>query len=125
VVSSKSIKRAKIDTGAKTTSIDAREITIFERDGKEWVKFKFEDKILEEPLVKNTRIKRHGSKSQERPTVQLKLKLGDVSRNVLVTLTNREKYIYPILIGRNFLKDSFIVDVSQTYTVDKKISAKE
>lgn len=33
------VLKARIDTGAKTTSIDAREITPFERDGKQWVRF--------------------------------------------------------------------------------------
>ena len=122
VVSTDILQKAKIDTGAKTTSIDAKEIVRFERDGKEWVKFKFAGKSIEKPLLKNILIKRHGVKSQRRAVIQLRLKLGKISRHVNVTLTDREEYIYPILIGRNFLKDAFIVDVSQTYTVDKKIS---
>lgn len=125
VVSADITQKAKIDTGAKTTSIDAKDILRFERDGKEWVKFKFANKIIEKPLVKDIFIKRHGTKSQERPVIQLRLKLGDISRNVNVTLANRSKYIYPILIGRNFIKDAFLVDVSQTYTIDKNFSAKE
>ena len=33
------VLKARIDTGAKTTSIDAQNIIPFERDGKEWVRF--------------------------------------------------------------------------------------
>ncbi len=125
IVSANMTGKAKIDTGAKTTSIDAKDIVRFERDGKEWVKFKFAGQPIEKPLIKNILIKRHGAKSQRRPVVQLRLKLGEVSRNVNVTLTNRDNYIYPILIGRNFLKDTFVVDVSQTYTVNKKLSSRK
>ena len=35
------VLKARIDTGAKTTSIDARDITPFERNGEEWVRFVF------------------------------------------------------------------------------------
>ena len=109
--------RAKIDTGAKTTSIDARKITRFERDGEKWVRFEFQGKKIEKAIVKDILIKRHGAKSQRRVVVKLRLKLGDVSRNVLVTLANRESFIYPILIGRNYLRDTFVVDVSKKYTI--------
>ena len=117
IVSAKKRGKAKIDTGAKTTSVDARNIERFERDGKEWVKFKLLGKLIERPLVKNILIKRHGVKAQKRAVVKLRLRMGKVSRNVLVTLADREKYNYPILIGRNFLKDTFVVDVSKKYTL--------
>lgn len=117
IISAKKQGKAKIDTGAKTTSVDARDIERFERDGKEWVKFKLLGKPIERPLVKNILIKRHGTKPQRRAVVKLRLQLGEVSRNVLVTLADRDQYNYPILIGRNFLRDTFVVDVSKTYTV--------
>jgi len=108
-------KKARIDTGAKTTSIDAREIKPFVKDGKEWVRFTFNDKLIETPLVRMVRIKRHGAKPIRRPVVELELQLAQVTKRVEVTLTNREKYHYPILIGRNFLRKNFMVDVNRVF----------
>lgn len=118
-------KKARIDTGAKTTSIDAREIESFLKDGKEWVRFKFDNQPIEAPLVRTVRIKRHGGKPIRRPVVELELKLAKVSKKVEVTLTNREKYFYPILIGRNFLRKNFMVDVNRIFIshANKKIKA--
>lgn len=108
-------KKARIDTGAKTTSIDAREIEPFIRDGKDWVRFKFDDEPIEAPVARTVLIKRHGGKSRSRFVVELDLKLGPIVQKVEVTLANREKYVYPILIGRNFLKNQFVVDVTRVF----------
>jgi len=113
VVPVKVTKKARIDTGATTTSIDAQDIVLFERDGKKWVKFKFAGKEIQKKLVDIVSIKRHGADDVKRPSVMIKLALGDVVRNVKVTLADRSKFTYPILIGRNFLRDMFIVDVSK------------
>ncbi|HHH20176.1 MAG TPA: hypothetical protein ENK86_06675 [Campylobacterales bacterium] len=108
-------KKARIDTGAKTTSIDAHEIQLFERDGQAWVRFTFEDEPIEKPVVRTVLIKRHGGKSIRRQVVELELKLGQTVQTVEVTLANREKYTYAILIGRNFLRKRFLVDVSRVF----------
>ena len=109
---------ARIDTGATTTSIDAREIQRFERDGKRWVSFvlldaKGQPNALERPLKRMVQIKRHGGDSLERPVVSLKLELAGKRLNTEVSLTDRSSFEYPLLIGRNFLKDIYIVDVSR------------
>jgi len=111
--------KARIDTGAKTTSIDARNITLFERDGVKWVRFDCingdKRKTLEERVIKVVKIKRHGAKSQSRYVVKMHIVLGPVSRHIEVNLNNRERFTYPVLIGRNFLRDLFIVDVVEKY----------
>ena len=113
------VLKARIDTGAKTTSIDARNITPFERDGKEWVRFVChsdkKEHTIERKIVKTILIKRHGKESQRRYVVDMRIVLGNVSQLIPVTLNDRETYAYPILIGRNFLRDYFIVDVSKKY----------
>ncbi|HEY9189499.1 MAG TPA: RimK/LysX family protein [Sulfurovum sp.] len=111
------ILKARIDTGAKTTSIDARNITPFERDGAQWVRFVCmageKEHTIERKVVKTVLIKRHGEESQDRYVVNMRIILGDVSLLIPVNLNNREAYKYPVLIGRNFLRDYFIVDVAK------------
>jgi len=114
---------ARIDTGAKTTSLDARDITPFERDGKKWVKFSVYDADkeyqVERPVFDTVLIKRHGGESQRRYMVKMRVTADEVSQLIPVSLTDRSAYEFPILIGRNFLKDYFIVDVSQKNLLKK------
>ena len=113
------VLKARIDTGAKTTSIDARNITPFERDGKQWVRFICVDgekeHTIEKKVIKTVQIKRHGEESQDRYVVKMRIILGNVSQLISVNLNDREAYLYPVLIGRNFLRDFFIVDVAKKY----------
>lgn len=113
--------KARIDSGATTTSIDARNIKGFERDGKDWVRFELlnrdtnETKKLEKPVSRIVEIKRHGAENQERYVVEMKLTLGSINEKVEVSLNDRSDFTFPVLIGRNFLMDRAVVDVSQEY----------
>lgn len=116
------VLKARIDTGAKTTSIDAQNITPFERDGKEWVRFDLlvgkKKYDIERKVIKTILIKRHGEDSQRRFVVRMRIVIGDVSQLISVNLNDRESYQYPVLIGRNFLRDYFIVDVGKRFQVE-------
>lgn len=113
------VLKARIDTGAKTTSIDARDITPFERDGKQWVRFVCvsgeKEYTIERKVVRTVQIKRHGAESQDRYVVKMRIILGNVSQLISVNLNDRDEYKYPVLIGRNFLRDFFMVDVAKKY----------
>ncbi|GIT99033.1 hypothetical protein TSL1_18540 [Sulfurovum sp. TSL1] len=113
------VLKARIDTGAKTTSIDARDITPFERDGKQWVRFVCvsgeKEYTIERKVVRTVQIKRHGTESQDRYVVEMRIILGNVSQLISVNLNDRDEYKYPVLIGRNFLRDFFMVDVAKKY----------
>ncbi|PHS39134.1 MAG: hypothetical protein COB07_06775 [Sulfurovum sp.] len=122
------ILKARIDTGAKTTSIDARNITAFERDGKLWVRFVCvageKEHTLERKVIKTVQIKRHGKKAQNRYVINMRIILGNVSQLIHVNLNDRKSYTYPVLIGRNLLRDYFIVDVSKKHQLKPKKLAK-
>ena len=114
------VLRARIDTGAETSSIDARDIEVFERDGKGWVRFTLLDKKTNAPHTIETKVSRRVKIIQSslddgydrRVVVKLKLKIGDFSDFSEFTLTNRDHMEFSILIGRNVLKDVALVDVS-------------
>src|SRR5690625_6451877 len=44
------VHEARIDTGATTSSLDARDVEIFERDGEQWVRFKIINPESDEPI---------------------------------------------------------------------------
>lgn len=117
--------KARIDTGATTTSLGADEIKIVNEDGKDWAEVKIDDTKIKLKVRKYILIKQHGTESKRRPVVRMRLTLGDVSEVVNVTLADRSNFDYQLLIGRNFLYDRFIVDVSLKYTIKSKTKSKK
>lgn len=116
---------AKVDTGAQTSSLNCRCITPIERDGRKYVSFTVEGvsgKIeqFEKPVVRIARVKQHTGESQQRYVVRLGICLGNDYREREVTLTDRENFKYPILVGRNFLGQTFLVDPSAKYLVEPR-----
>ncbi len=117
------ILSARIDTGAQTSSLNALDMVEFERDGKPYVKFNIIDPNTGEKIELmrrirgHTKIKKHMTESQRRPIVSLRVKLGDLDEHISFTLVDRSKFQQQVLIGRNFLRDLAIVDVSKEYTV--------
>jgi len=112
---------ARIDTGAQTSSIHAKNIVSFERDGKKWVRFTILDNDkkeieLKKPVVKTIKVKRHGQYAQDRFVVHMRMNISNLSHYIEVSLNNREDYKYLVLIGRNFLRGNAIVDVSLKHT---------
>jgi hypothetical protein len=111
----------RVDTGATTTSIHALDIVAFERDGNKWVRFnlideKGEKHMIKRPLERTIRVKRHESEGQERYVVKMRVNLSSLSKFIDVSLVDRSNYSYPVLIGRNFLGGSALVDVSKQHT---------
>ncbi len=109
-----------IDTGAPTSSLSVKELTPFERDGKDWVRFKLappdakDDPVsIELPVKRYVRVSRPGFEPQRRPVVEMSLTVGEVTHMVEVNLTDRSSLDYVLLVGRNFLKDAAVVDVAR------------
>ena len=121
--------KARVDTGAKSCSLNVdrmvieNEVTEFpENDPRRWeanigkvVKFRVRngsDKAqwIESKIEKYVIIKT--AEGQERRyKVPLQLQWKDVKKRVLVTLNNRGHMSFPLLLGRNFLRGDFLVDV--------------
>lgn len=112
--------KAKLDTGAKTSSLDCECITPFKRDGKDWLSFSVKNHKgdivrLEKPVTRVAHIKRHFGKEQKRYVVKLGICLGTIYREAEVTLVDRSGFNYALLVGRNFLKKDFLIDPSATF----------
>lgn len=115
--------KARIDTGAETSSINAVDIQEFERDGKNWVRFNIahdkdeEATLIEARVVRFVRILQSSEVGSydRRPVVELHVRIGGVAHKSEFTLTDRQHMDYPVLIGRSFIQDVIVVDVSQNY----------
>lgn len=114
--------RARIDSGATTSSLHAEEIVRFERDGQPWVRFRTyarddarELQTLELPVSRRVRIKTLTDEVDQRPVVEVQVRLGSHSDRVEVTLVDRGNFAYAVLIGRNFLRDVAVIDVGREF----------
>ena len=110
------VMRAKIDTGAKNSSLHAKDYRIFNKQGKDWVSFSIKNKegnsqLIEKPIKRITSIKQKGGRpNRQRPVIVLGICLGNVYKEEEVNLVDRANFNYPMLVGRSFLKGSFVVD---------------
>ncbi|WP_455366121.1 ATP-dependent zinc protease family protein [Kaarinaea lacus] len=121
------ILAAKIDTGAKHSSLNAPDLHLYSKKGESRVKFSLvsaDGKKIEfdERVVRMAKIKRKGYRSQIRPVVLMKVCLADVIKEVEVNLVDRENFIYPMLVGRSYLRGGFIVDVSNKHMTEPQCS---
>ncbi len=110
----------KIDTGAYTSSIHCHQL--IEED--KLLKCRFLDpsyrgytgeEIVFEVYTRK-KVKSSNGLVEDRFKVQSKIVLFEKEYKIDLTLTNRKKMKYPVLIGRKFLNKRFLVDVSQKYT---------
>jgi hypothetical protein len=116
--------RAKLDTGAKTSSLHAVDIERFQRDGQPWIRFSTEDKKsntkvkpVELPVKREVKIKSHRNDAAVRPVVEMHFCLkGNVYQSEF-SLVDRSRFNYPVLLGRRILKHGIIVDASATFTL--------
>lgn len=125
---------AKLDTGAKSASLSAIRITSVERDGKPYLDFvipsKFGEIPMSAPYVGKVKIKvRAGEKKKTslvplpitRSVVLIALRLGDKVREIPMNLTNRKRFNYPILLGRDAIKAfDGVVDPALVFTLSKE-----
>jgi len=125
--------KAKMDTGALTASLSAKDIETFTRDGEEWVRFRLatkdaDGKVYEHKVARISKIKSRADEDEDkeeaqvakRPVVDLEMCLGNVKRTVEVNLTDRSSFNYPLLIGAKALREfGAAVNPARRYTADK------
>lgn len=119
---------ARIDSGATTSSISVLNLVRFERNGKKWVKFDLKPDgetqaiSVEAPVERNVLIRQSStSENDRRPVVLLNVRLGPLQQETEFTLTDRSHMSYPMLLGRSFLQDVTLIDVSQELTQPKVV----
>ncbi len=121
--------RAKLDSGARTSSLHAEDVEEFERDGREWVRFTLCDPTKEEskrievkaPVQRISRVKNTDKTVSSRYVVELSFELGGMQRRAEFNLNDRTGFTCPILLGRNILSKIGWVDSRRVDLAEKKI----
>ena len=119
--------KAKIDTGARSSSIHAYDIEEFTRDNETWVRFTIhpdqhsDERIVGcEAKVKDYRsITDSGGHKSMRYIVETTFRIGDESFLAELSLFNRSSMLFRMLIGRTALKGRYVVDPARSYCLSK------
>ena len=114
--------KAKLDTGAKSSSLHAENVRSFkcDCDDGDHVLFDVTDAdgtihTLKRKVKRYVKIKRHQSEYDRRPTVLMNVCIGAVSKEIEVNLVDRNRFLYPLLLGRTALIDDAIIDPGNTF----------
>ena len=113
---------AKVDTGAYSSSIHCSHIHSFEKNNEIWVRFQLLDpehssynhKTFEVPVSDVRDVKSSNGSVESRYFVSTIIELNKQLIEVELSLTDRSEMKYPVLLGRKFLLNRFLVDVSKS-----------
>lgn len=118
----KSIK-AKVDTGARSSSLHAFDLEYFDRDGTTWVRFQVhpvqrnssrtvevEARVLEYRSVRSS-----SGKATTRPVIVTDVSLLGITWQVELTLASRDEMGFRMLLGRQAFRQRFLVDAGKSY----------
>ncbi len=114
--------KARIDSGAKTTSLHAVNIEEVEQRGELFVKFQTVDldgkKVdLLRKVDTTQRVSNTAGQVSKRYVIKEKVKMGSIEREILINLNDRSGMDYKFLVGRNLLLGRFIVDVARSHVL--------
>jgi hypothetical protein len=120
--------KAKLDTGAKTSSLHAYDIYLEKEGKKTYVNFKVHPLQKEFSIIASCRailvdrrvVSDSGGHKEERYVIRTTLVMGGIKKKIELTLSNRESMKYRMLIGRGAL-DQFYIDPSQSYLTGKSL----
>lgn len=114
--------QAKIDSGAKTSSLHAYYVEPFDKGEEPWVRFKLHPMkdnevsiTLEAKLSDHRNVSDSGGHNELRYVIEAVMVIGGQERRGEITLTDRDSMKYRMLVGRNILKQGFLVDANQSF----------
>lgn len=116
--------KAKIDTGARTSALDVSSYTLQEVEGQgliaelrivhgkrrapRW-------RLVRVPVARMVVVCNSAGMREQRPLVEIDVRLGPIVKRISVTVTNRAAMLFRMILGRQALAGDFVVDVSRKY----------
>jgi hypothetical protein len=105
---------ARIDTGAATSSLDARGLAINDNIAEFRLPERYGGLLLRLPIVDWKTI-RSAEARDRRPVVEIKLCVGPKRLRARVNLNDRSQVKYPLILGRDVLRKNFVVDCMKSH----------
>ncbi len=119
------VLRAKIDTGAKTSALHARNLRLEESGGARRARFDLRPEHPSGPRVSVSaevialrRIRSSNGMVELRPVIRTQITLGGRSWPVQISLTNRRDMSFEMLVGREALAGRARVDPGRSYIAE-------
>lgn len=106
--------KAKIDTGARTSAIHARDIETFSKGDEDWVRFTTHspnadtDIQVESPLHSRRSIKNTSGVPEERVVIRTRFRMAQRLWTIDLSLTDRGNMTFGLIVGRTALKNHSI-----------------
>lgn len=117
----KSTLLARVDTGARTSSLHCYSTQVEKINRKEVLSVRFmrnSRKVIRFSKFTRKKVKSSNGQVQQRFVVRIKMLVGEQSYLTTFTLNNRADMVHAVLLGRKFLRNRFVVDVSQNFILD-------
>ncbi len=124
--------KVKIDTGARTSALDVAGYELLHEDGQGLVaalrlvlnrKKPQQLKLVRVPVLRMIGVRNSTGTRQERPLIETTIQLGPVVKRVRLTITDRARMRFRMILGRKALEHDFLVDVSKQYLLGRKKSS--
>jgi hypothetical protein len=119
--------KAKIDTGARSSSLHAFDVEPFERDGAAWVRFVVhplqrdcETTLnVESPVHEFRHVRSSSGHITYRPVILAEIELDNRRWPIELTLASRDEMGFRMLLGREAVRGKFVVDPGRSYMVSE------
>lgn len=115
--------KVKIDTGARSSALDVLSYDLRETDCgpiadlRLSLNRKHPGRVacVSAPVLKMVVVSSSTGVQERRPLIEMLLRLGPITKRVHVTVTNRSRMLFRMILGRKALEGDFLVDVSKKY----------
>lgn len=121
--------RAKLDTGARSSSLHVDTLEEFQRDGVHWLRFTLRlgrrqprEVCCEAPSTDRRTVTDTGGRRTERWFIRTGVQLAGLAFDMDVNLTDRRHMLFPLLLGRCALRGRFVVDASRSHSQPRPAS---
>ena len=120
--------KVKIDTGARTSALDVISYELRSVPGQGMIaelrlalnrQRPDRVKIVEVPVLGMVVVSNSSGMREQRPLIETTIRLGNVTKRIRLTVTNRHSMRFPVILGRKALEGDFLVDVSRKYLLRK------
>ncbi len=127
------VVKAKVDTGAATSSLHAFRLERFEKDGVPHVRFEIHPRQrskrpsieCEAPIIRDTAVRNPGGRTELRPVIASTLVIAGQPIEALINLTGRDEMGFRLLLGRRTLRNRFVVDPGKSYLGPRPVRNEE
>jgi ribosomal protein S6--L-glutamate ligase len=115
--------KARIDSGARTSALHAENIHIYTARGEKLVRFDVhpiqKDRRItvhcRAPLIDERDVKSSSGHTERRPVIETPVRIGTVTQNIQMTLTNRDSMGYRMLLGREAMQGRMLIDPEKSF----------